>query len=323
MRTGAGAPADAGGACRPLHFKVFLHSYLGFRSTSTLLYGERDAILIDATQLLSDAHRMAAELILMRKNLTHIYVSHFHPDHHFGLAVLKDAFPHARIVALPSVVRDLVFTSSDKLDTWSIDRFGPDTPATTTIPVPMSEPRLELEGEEILFSDDWEGDSVNNSAVWVPSARILCATDIAFDDWNVWFIEANVERRAQWRLALDRLKEFDARVVIPGHGSGKTMAILERASADPSFEYTSCIDWTREYVDFYEGVYQSARSGTELVDRIRARYPDVTGNDFAIEWLARLLFPKSCPDWYTPLPGEPGSIFLNPFEHYDGDPPRE
>ena len=118
-----------------MRFRVFLQSYLGFRSTSTLFFGERDAVLIDATQLLSDAHRMAAELILMRKNLTHICVSHFHPDHHFGLAVLKNAFPQAKIVALPSLVRDIVFTSSDKLDTWSIERFGPDTPATTTIPV--------------------------------------------------------------------------------------------------------------------------------------------------------------------------------------------
>jgi glyoxylase-like metal-dependent hydrolase (beta-lactamase superfamily II) len=306
-----------------VNFRVFLHSYLGFNSTSTLFYGERDAILIDATQLLSDAHRMAAELILMRKNLTHIYASHFHPDHHFGLGVLKDAFPKAKIVAMPSVVRDIVFTSSDKLGTWSIDRFGPDTPATTTIPVPLAEPRLELEGEEIVFSDDWEGDSVNNSVAWVPSARVLCATDVAFEDWNVWFIESNVERRVKWRQALDRLKEFDARVVIPGHGSEKTMEILAQAASDPSFEYTSCIDWTREYVDFYEGVYQNARSGEELARLIRERYPEVKGNDFAIEWLARLLYPKSCPEWFAPLPGEPGSIFLNPFEHYDGDPPRE
>lgn len=101
------------------------------------------------------------------------------------------------------------------------------------------------------------------------------------------------------------------------------MALLERAAADPAFSYTSCINWTREYVDFYEDVYQMARSGPELVDRIRARYPDVKGNDFAIEWLARLLFPKSSPDWYEKLPGEPGSIFLNPFGIYDGDPARE
>ncbi len=306
-----------------LAYKVFLHSHLGFRSTSTLFYGERDAILIDATQLLSDAHRMAAEIILTRKNLTHIYVSHFHPDHHFGLGVLQHAFPGTRIVALPSVVRDLVFTSSDKLDTWSIDRFGPDTPVTTTIPIPLAEPRLELEGVEILLSDGWEGDSVNNSVAWVPSMKVLCATDVAFDDWHVWFIESDVERRVKWRAALDRLREFDARVVIPGHGSDKTMDILRRVSEDASLDYTSCIDWTREYVDFYEGVYETATSGVELAARIRERYPEVTGNDFAIDWLARLLFPKSCPDWFTPLPGQPGKIFLNPFGHYDGDPPRE
>jgi glyoxylase-like metal-dependent hydrolase (beta-lactamase superfamily II) len=306
-----------------VQFKVFLHSYLGFRSTSTLLYGERDAILVDATQLLSDAHRLAAEIILTRKNLTHVYVSHFHPDHHFGLAVLEQAFPNAKIVALPSVVRDIVFTSTDKLDTWSIERFGPDTPPHTTIPVPLAEPRLELEGEEILFSDDWEGDSVNNSAVWVPATGVLCATDIAFDDWNVWFIESDVERRAKWRLALERLKGFGARVVIPGHGSEKTMEVLDRVAADSSLAYTSCIDWTREYIDFYEGVYENATSGLDLATRIKQRYPHVKGNDFAIEWLARLLFPNSCPAWFAPLPGEPGKIFLNPSGHYDGDPPRE
>ena len=31
--------------------------------------------------------------------------------------------------------------------------------------MPLHEPRLELEGAEILFFDGWEGDSVNNSAV--------------------------------------------------------------------------------------------------------------------------------------------------------------
>ena len=139
-----------------IKFRVFLHSYLGFNSNSTLLYGERDAVLIDASQRLSDTHRMIAEIIPMRKNLTHIYVSHFHPDHHFGLQVLKNAFPAARIVALPSVVQDIVATSGDKIDLWSIDRFGPDDiPHKTTIPMPLNEPRLLLEDEELLLSDDW------------------------------------------------------------------------------------------------------------------------------------------------------------------------
>ena len=307
----------------PLKFRVFLHSYLGFNSNSTLIYGEHDAILIDASQLLSDTHRMIADIIPMRKKLAHIYVSHFHPDHHFGLQVLQQAFPHARIVALPSVVKDIVFTSSDKVDMWAIDRFGPDIPRKTTIPMPLKEPRLILEGEELLFSDDWEGDSLNNSVVWVPSIKTVCATDVAFHDCHLWPIESTVARRVKWRKSIRKLREFDARIVIPGHCDDEKIRIMEDVHSDGTRTYTDCIDWSLKYLDDYEEVYNSAKTGLEMVSAMARFYPDVKAEDFAIHWQARLLFPHSSPDWFTPLPGEPGSIFLSPSGTYDGDPPRE
>jgi len=306
-----------------LKYRVFLHSYLGFNSNSTLFYGERDAVLVDASQLLSDTYRMVAEIIPMRKNLTHIYVSHFHPDHHFGLSVLVHAFPHAKIVALPSVVRDVVFTSSDKVDMWAIDRFGPDIPAKTTIPMPMHEPRLELEGEELLVSDGWEGDSVNNSVVWVPSIRVACATDVAFHDCHLWPIESNVERRVRWRDSIRGLLDFDPRIVIPGHCDEAKLRILEEVQEDTSRTYTECVDWSVRYLDIYEEVYNAAKTGADLVEGMERYYGDVKAEDFAIHWQARLLFPNSSPDWLTPLPGEPGKIFLNPTGGFDGDPPKE
>jgi glyoxylase-like metal-dependent hydrolase (beta-lactamase superfamily II) len=307
-----------------LRFRVFLHSYLGFNSNSTLIYGERDAILVDASQLLSDSYRMISEIIPMRKNLTHIYVSHFHPDHHFGLAGLQYAFPNAKIVALPSVVKDIVFTSSDKVDMWTIDRFGPgEIPRKATIPMPLSEPRLELEGEEILLSDDWEGDSINNSVVWIPSIKVVCATDIAFHDCHLWPIESNVARRIKWRDSINKLRDFDARIVIPGHCDDEKIQIMEEVQEDASRTYTDCIDWSLNYLDNYEDVYNTAKTGVELVEGMNRFYPDVKAEDFAIHWQARLLFPHSSPDWLTPLPGEPGKIFLNPTGGYDGDPPRE
>ena len=308
----------------PLKFRVFLHSYLGFNSNSTLIYGERDAILVDASQLLSDSYRMISEIIPMRKNLTHIYVSHFHPDHHFGLAGLQYAFPNAKVVALPSVVKDIVFTSSDKVDMWAIDRFGPgDIPSKTTIPMPLSEPRLELEGEEILLSDDWEGDSINNSVVWIPSIKVACATDIAFHDCHLWPIESNVARRVKWRDSISKLGDFDARIVIPGHCDDEKIRIMEEVQEDASRAYTDCIDWSLKYLDRYEDVYNTAKTGVELVEGMTRFYPDVKAEDFAMHWQARLLFPHSSPEWLTPLPGEPGKIFLNPTGGYDGDPPRE
>jgi glyoxylase-like metal-dependent hydrolase (beta-lactamase superfamily II) len=307
-----------------LGFKVFLHSYLGFNSNSTLFYGERDAVLVDASQILSDAYRLVAEILPMRKRLTHIYVSHFHPDHHFGLKALKFAFPHAKIVALPSVVRDIVFTSSDKVDLWAIDRFGPgEIPSATTIPMPLAQPVIELEGEEIRFSDGWEGDSINNSAVWVPSIGVVCATDIAFHNCHIWPIESNVGRRAAWRKDIARLREFDPRVVIPGHCDAAVLQLLDEVAGDASRTCTDCVEWSIRYLENYEEVYSKAGSAEELVEGVYRRYPDMKAEDFAIQWQARLLYPHSCPDWMLPLPGEPGKIFLNPSGGYDGDPPRE
>jgi glyoxylase-like metal-dependent hydrolase (beta-lactamase superfamily II) len=307
-----------------LKFRIFLHSYLGFNSNSTLIYGKKDAILIDASQRLSDTHKMVAEMILMRKRLTHIYVSHFHPDHHFGLQVLKNAFPEAGIVALRSVVKDIIATSGEKIDLWSIDRFGPDDiPRKTTIPAPLNEPRLILEGEEIQVSDNWEGDSVNNSVVWVPSIKVACATDVAFHDCHLWPIESNIARRIKWRTSIAKLREFDARVVIPGHCDSTKVRLMEEVQEKASLTYTECIDWSIRYLENYEEVYNTARTATEMVEAMTRLYPDVKAEDFAIHWQARLLFPHSSPDWLTPLPGEPGKIFLNPRGGFDGDPPRE
>lgn len=296
-----------------LDYRVFLHSYDGWNSTSTLFYGQKDAILIDACQLLSDAHRLTAELLLTGKNLTHIYVSHFHPDHHFGTGVLQYAFPRARVVALPSVVRDIVFTTDDKVSMWG-DVFGSNEPDRVLIPMPLAEHRLELEGHELEFSDDWEGDCSNNSVVWVPSLGVVCATDVAELDSHVWMVESDAARRLKWRGSLNKLREFGARVVIPGHCSPE---------ASLRVDDTSCIDFTLRYLDAYEEVLLSARTGKELVAGVERCFPGMKTEDFGLQWQARLLFPRSCPEWFAKLPGEPGEIFLDPNGRYVGEPPRE
>ena len=83
--------------------------------------------------------------------------------------------------------------------------------------------------------------------------------------------------------ALSRLKGFNARVVIPGHCSERILGLLEEAARNKSLSYTSCLDWTRKYIDFYEEVYENAKSAQELVTRLRERYPTIKGKDFAVE----------------------------------------
>ncbi|MCL1897027.1 MAG: MBL fold metallo-hydrolase, partial [Clostridiales bacterium] len=286
-----------------LKYKVFLHSYLGFNSNSTLFYGEKDAVLVDASQLLSDSFKMAGEIISMRKNLTHIYVSHFHPDHHFGLKALKYAFPNVKIVGLHQSVHDIVDVSNDKVDLWSIDRFGPDDiPDSTIIPLILEKPYVELEGDRIEFYGEYEGDSVNNTIAWSPSMKVICATDVAFHDCHLWPIESNVERRIKWRKDIARMLEFDPRIVIPGHCDEAKIGILEDVMEDTSKSYVDCVDWSIKYLEYYDEVYNAAKTGLEMVEMMNERYP-LKAEDFAIHWQAKLLFPNSSPDWLIPLPG--------------------
>jgi hypothetical protein len=98
---------------------------------------------------------------------------------------------------------------------------------------------------------------------------------------------------------------------------------MEEVQEDTSRSYTDCIDWSLKYLDDYEDVYNTAKTGAELVEGMTRLYPDMKAMDFAPQWQARLLFPHSSPDWLIPLPGPPGKIFLNPSGGYDGDPPRE
>jgi glyoxylase-like metal-dependent hydrolase (beta-lactamase superfamily II) len=77
---------------------------IGYDVNSTLVIGEKDILLIDPQFSLSEAHRLAAEILESKKHLATIYSTHAHPDHLFGLAVLKQAFPDAKIVALPATV---------------------------------------------------------------------------------------------------------------------------------------------------------------------------------------------------------------------------
>ena len=141
----------------------------------------------------------------------------------------------------------------------------------------MHEPRLELEGEEILFYDGLEGDSIDNSIAWIPSLKVVCATDVAFHDCHLWPIESNVERRKKWRKDIAGMMDLDPRIVIPGHCDAAKIKILEEVQEDTSRSYTDCVKWSIDYLDNYDEVYHSAKTGAEMVDRMFKLLPGRQG----------------------------------------------
>src|SRR5260221_12878688 len=73
-------------------------------SSSTLISGPTEGILIDALLTFENADQIAAWAKSFGRKITGVYITHGHSDHSLGPARLLEHFPEARGYAAPEVV---------------------------------------------------------------------------------------------------------------------------------------------------------------------------------------------------------------------------
>ena len=200
-----------------LAIKVFFSDESGFEVASVIVTGKTDAVLIDAQWTLSNAHRVIAEILETGKYLRTIYITHAHPDHYFGLGTIAEAFPEARVVALPSVASVINKQFFGKIEHWEKVIGVINVPRKTAKIESLAENYFELEGERIEIIPEVMGDMKYNTAVWIPSIRTLVGSDVLFNQAHPFTCELTAEERQQWIRDIERLERLDAEVIIPGH----------------------------------------------------------------------------------------------------------
>jgi glyoxylase-like metal-dependent hydrolase (beta-lactamase superfamily II) len=123
---------------------------------ATLIYGVRDAVLVDAFMTVTQANALADWVAARNRNLTTIYITHGHGDHWFGVATLLERFPNAKAVATPNAVRVMrQNTSPEALDGHLID----------------------LEGHELVAVELGHTDTDFTTCLHVPSIGLVVAGD--------------------------------------------------------------------------------------------------------------------------------------------------
>ncbi len=256
--------AGAASAQSKLHLRVFTSGSDGFSVNSTLIYGDKDAILVDTQFVLSEAHRVAAMILESRKNLTTVYITHGHPDHYFGLAVLKQAFPNAKFVALPATVAAIRNGWEGRRKFWTPE-FGFNLPTTGPIlPDELQGDTLTLEGETLQVVGGVTGDGPNNSYIWIPSLRAVIAGDIVFS--GAYFTPPKMPE--DWLKTLDQIADLKPITVISGH---------EKAGARND---ASTIGFMKRYIHDYNEALESSNTAAEFRSKITRKYPN-----FALERL--------------------------------------
>jgi glyoxylase-like metal-dependent hydrolase (beta-lactamase superfamily II) len=232
-------------------------------TSATLIYGERDAVLVDAMLTVEQAHALADWVAASGKSLTTIYVTHGHGDHFFGIAALQNRFPDARAVATPDVVRVMRREASPEYvaNFWN-RRLPGQIPEHLVIAETLKGNVIDLEGRDLVVVTVGHTDTDHTTCLHVPSVGLVVAGDAAYNDVHPYLVESNSQTRREWIAALDTIESLNPRAVIAGH---------KKPEKDDN---PGIIEETRQYIRDFERVAETSTTARELYDKMLALYPD-------------------------------------------------
>jgi len=232
-------------------------------NSCTLIYGERDAALVDTFLTIDQSRALLDWVVASGKNLTAIYLTHGHGDHVFGVGSLLERFPNAKAVATPEVVESMrQQISPTSLEDFWRKLFPGQIPDHLPIAESLANKELELEGHKLIPVNTGRTDTAQSTCLHVPSIGLLVAGDAVYNGIHPYLAETTTESRREWIATLDRLEALNPRAVIAGH------------KVPENGDEPRIIAETRQYLLDFNRLEESTTTARELYDAMLELHPD-------------------------------------------------
>jgi glyoxylase-like metal-dependent hydrolase (beta-lactamase superfamily II) len=232
--------------------------------SSTLISGERDAVLVDTPITVEQARALANWIAAKGKNLTTIYATHGHGDHFFGTSTVLEQFPGARFVARADVIKVMRQQASPEfLATFWNPRFPGQISSHLAIAEELTGNAIDLEGQDLVSVPLGFTDTASTTCLYVPSIDLIVAGDAAYNGDHLHLSESpDQQKRQEWIAALDKMESLKPRAVIAGH---------KRVGNDDS---PKILGETRRYIGDFERLAMQTTTARDLYGEMLKLYPD-------------------------------------------------
>ena len=271
-----------------LRAEVFIGPFLPFEvgggtfaaTTSTLISGSSEAVLIDAQHIRTDVAALGDLIERKGRRLTTIYITHGHADHWYGAGELLSRFPGARVVATTPVLEYINQAAEDEGQQWAA-MFGDRVAKPTAVPEALDGLTLELEGYELQIVEVGQGDIAPSTVVHIPAIDTVVAGDVVYNQIHAMLGLSGPRGWERWLQSLDAIEKLDAQMIVAGH----------KRPESSDREVSRMMDETRSYIsDFAKGA-QSLDSAEELVQLMKSKYPGF-GNRWTLHFSAQSWFSR-------------------------------
>ena len=138
-------------------------------------------------------------------------------------------------------------------------------PGATTRVVPI-EPfdgnTIPFESSHIEVLKHIQGDTDENTMLWIPGQKILVGGDVVFNNMHVYTAETNSQARREWLNSLNTIRELKPSVVIPGH-----------TNVGAPLDASTAVEFTKTYLLAFEEELTKAKGRDGFINAMKERFP--------------------------------------------------
>jgi len=242
-------------------------------------------VVMDVQRSTAEAKKLAKVIKDKGLPLSHILISHGHPDHYTGMSWLSKTFPKATIVvANEDIKKDILGFSTWMESVGWLDAEPLLKPKSAKNPngfdylknisiLPTNKLSMNGGGELKLNTHYSAAEAEHVTTVFVDDLNGFFTSDLTYNKVHLWMGQGVTKKHvANWRAQLKAFKsEYSKRnpKVYPGHGKPADISLF---------------DTLVEYIDDFNHITSTAKSKEKAMKKMEALYPEYKEADFLLKY---------------------------------------